>query len=138
MSHKAIRRIFSVCVVGLILALPFGFLYVLNNGNPFSKFLANKYVPNHLQELGYSTADFKEAHYVEPLQVINTDFYHGHYMVIFKDEPDTTYYYGVTKWGNQVKQFCEKNKLLTDGVTDMVKTTTKHSEKQCVNSLDNR
>lgn len=59
-------------------------------------------------------------------------------MVIFKDEPDVTYYYGITKKGKQINQFCEKDKLTFNGDTDSVETETKYSEKKCVNSLDNR
>lgn len=82
--------------------------------------------------------DIEESHYVEPKHIINNDFYHGHYMVIFQAEPDVTYYYGITKKGKLVKQFCEKDKLSSDGVTDIVETETKYSEKKCGNSLDNR
>ncbi len=59
-------------------------------------------------------------------------------MVIFKDEPNTTYYYGITKKGKQVQQFCEKDRLSLDGVTEIFEGETKYSEKECKNSLDNR
>lgn len=122
----------------IIMAIPFVFFYVLNNGNPYTKYIADKNVPVYLEEKGYTETDIEESHYVEPKHIINNDFYHGHYMVIFQDEPDVTYYYGITKKGKLVKQFCEKDKLSSDGVTDIVETETKYSEKKCVNSLDNR
>ena len=129
-------------VVGLIIlvivVLPFGFFYVLNNGNPYTNYIADKNVPVYLEEKGYTKNDIEESHYVEPKHIINKDFYHGHYMVIFKDEPDVTYYYGITKKGKQINQFCEKDKSTFNGDTDSVETETKYSEKKCVNSLDNR
>ena len=122
----------------IIMAIPFVFFYVLNNGNPYTKYIADKNVPVYLEEKGYTENDIEESHYVEPKHIINNAFYHGHYMVIFQDEPDVTYYYGMTKKGKLVKQFCEKDKISSDGVTDIVETETKYSEKKCVNSLDNR
>ena len=59
-------------------------------------------------------------------------------MVIFADEPDTTYYYGITKKGIKVIQFCEKDRLLPNGVTATVRTETKHSEESCISSYKNR
>lgn len=49
-----------------------------------------------------------------------------------------TYYYGISKKGKQVKQFCEKDKLLPDSVTDIFEGKTMHSEEECVYSLKNR
>ncbi|WP_256386320.1 DUF3139 domain-containing protein [Rummeliibacillus sp. TYF005] len=125
-------------IIFIIVAFPFGFFYVLNNGNPYTKYIANKNVPVYLEKKGYTKKDIMEASYVEPKYIINKDFYHGHYMVIFKDEQDVTYYYGITKKRKTVKQFCEKDKLLSDGVTDIFEGKTKHSEGKCVNSLENR
>ena len=121
----------------LVIATPFVVIYLLNNGNPYTKYLANKNVPVYLEEQGYKEIDIAESHYVEPKKFIDKDFYHGHYRVVFKDEPDVTYYYGITKKGKQVKQFCEKDKLLPNGVTEIFEGETKHSEERCVNSLDN-
>ncbi|WP_338751196.1 DUF3139 domain-containing protein [Bacillus sp. FJAT-52991] len=125
-------------IMGIVIASPFIFLYLLSNGNPYTKYIANKYVPEYLEDKGYTTDEIEEAHYVEPKHLINKDFYHGHYMVIFKDEPDTTYYYGITKRGKHVKQFCEKDRLLENGVTDIIENETKHSEKSCVSYFENR
>ncbi|MBM7647848.1 hypothetical protein JOC78_000788 [Bacillus ectoiniformans] len=122
----------------ILIASPIGFVYVLNNGNPYTKYIANKYIPEHLEEIGYEKGQLKVSDYGEPKYLINKDFYHGHYMVVFIDEPDTRYFYGVTKKGKQVKQFCEKDVLSANGVSDMVVSKTKHSEKKCVNFLDNR
>jgi hypothetical protein len=88
--------------------------------------------------MGYTTDVMEEAQYVEPKYTINRDFYHGHYMVIFKDEPNIRYYYGLTKKGKQVKQFCEKDQVLEDGGIELIKKKTKYSEKNCINFLDNR
>lgn len=134
---KSIWIAISIFLI-LVIATPFAFIYLLNNGNPYTKYLANKNVPVYLEEQGYTESDIEESHYVEPKHIINKDFYQGHYMVAFKDEPDVTYYYGITKKGKQVKQFCEKDKLLPDGVTDIFEGETKYSEEKCVNSLENR
>ena len=116
----------------------FVFIYVLNNGNPYTKYWVNKKMPTYLEEQGYKDSDIEVSHFVEPKHIINKDFYHGHYMVIFKDEPNMTYYYGITKKGKRVKQFCEKDNLLPNGVTDIFEGETKHSEEKCVKSLENR
>ena len=125
-------------IILIIAAIPLGFIYVLSNGNPYTNYIADKNVPVYLEEKGYTENDIEESHYVEPKHIINNDFYQGHYMVIFQDEPDVTYYYGITKKGKQVKQFCEKDKISSDGVTGIVETETKYSEKKCFNSLENR
>ena len=125
-------------IILIIAAIPLGFIYVLSNGNPYTNYIADKNVPVYLEENGYTENDIEESRYVEPKHIINNDFYQGHYMVIFQDEPDVTYYYGITKKGKQVKQFCEKDKISSDGVTGIVETETKYSEKKCVNSFGNR
>ncbi|MGE7947633.1 DUF3139 domain-containing protein [Lysinibacillus sp. NPDC093688] len=119
MKKKKIYITISILIAIIVIAIPMGFIYVLNNGNPYTKYIANKYVPEYLEEKGYTDEKIEKSHYVEPKYLINKDFYHGHYMVIFKDEPNTTYYYGITKKGKQVQQFCEKDILSPDGVTDI-------------------
>jgi hypothetical protein len=127
-----------IFLLTVIIAVPFCFIYFLNNGNPYTKYVANKLVPVYLEEEGYTKEDIKLASYIEPKYVINRDFYHGHYMVVFKDEPNLTYFYGVTKKEKHVIQFCEKDKQLPDFSTETVESRTKHSENKCVKSLDNR
>lgn len=129
--------IIMATVIILILLAPFLLIYLLNNGNPYEKFLVNKYIPTHLEKMGYKEKDIKKQNYVEPKHLINKDFYHGHYMVVFNDEPSITYYYGISKKGKNVKQFCEKD-VLINGVIHGLSEITKHSETACVNSLDNR
>ena len=136
MDKKDLFGLISIFV--LIAAIPLGLLYVLNNGNPYTKYLANKNVPVYLEEKGYTENDMERSGYTEPKHLINKDYYQGHYMVVFKDEPDTTYYYGIEKKGKQIKQFCEKDRLSAEGVTDIAEGETKHSEESCINSLDNR
>lgn len=136
--RKKVMKSVLVLILLTIVVLPFGFFYVLNNGNPYTKFIADKKVPKYLEEKGYTEPNIEESHYVEPKNLINKDLYHGHYMVTFKDEPDITYYYGITKRGKRIKQFCDKDKLSSDGVTYTVEGETEHSEDKCINSLDNR
>lgn len=121
----------------IVLAIPTVLLYVLNNGNPYTEFIVNQHVPNYLKEKEMTQDRIKKSLYVEPKYLINRDFHHGHYMIIFKDEPDITYYYGLTKKGKQVKQFCEKDKESSDG-TNIIENRTKHSEKKCVRMFDHR
>ncbi|PGK51818.1 hypothetical protein CN918_28920 [Priestia megaterium] len=127
-----------ISAVILIFLVPAGFIYVLNNGNPYTKYLANKYIPEHLEEQGYKKSDMKVSSYGEPSYLINQKYYHGHYMVIFKDQPKMTYYYGLSKRGKKVVQFCEKDVLRKDGVTDGTEKKTKHSEQKCDYAFKNR
>ncbi|WP_102028940.1 DUF3139 domain-containing protein [Salirhabdus sp. Marseille-P4669] len=137
-KREKISLIISLMVIIIIVAIPVYFIYSLNNGNPLHKYITNKYIPPYLEEKGYTDTDFQEIGYVQPKHTINNDFYHGHYMVVFKDEPDTTYYYGVTKKGKEVHQFCEKDRETSDGVNYSIETGSKHSEETCINSLENR
>lgn len=118
----------------IIIGIPAGAFYVLNYGNPYTKIITNNKVPKYLEEKGYKNSDIKEMVYTEPKHLINKDFYHGHYAVIFKNEPKIIYYYGVTKKGKKVYQFCEK----TEDNKGFTKEVTEHSEDACVYSLDNR
>ncbi|MBU9714916.1 DUF3139 domain-containing protein [Evansella tamaricis] len=137
MSNKTYWLIGMVFFI--ILAIPVGYIYLLNNGNPYTKYLVEKNVPVYLEQQGYSTEEIMEARYVEPKYLINRNFHHGHYMVKFVDEPDTTYYYGIMKKGTDVVQFCEKDLLTGGGVTHTITITeTIHSEENCVYSLENR
>lgn len=90
----------------------------------------------HLQELSCTENDIVDAHYVEPKLTISSESYNGHYMVIFKDEPDMKYYDGITKRGKQIQKFCEKDKLSSDGVTKTKLLKMKPSTvRNCANSL---
>lgn len=135
---KKWKYLILTIVVLIVVGIPSGFIYVLNNGNPYTKHLNNKYVPAHLAEQGIKKDELKIASYGEPSYLINEDYYHGHYMVIFKDEPNTTYYYGVKKKEKDVVQFCEKDVLGKDGVTDDTEKKTKHSEESCDYAFKNR
>ena len=132
MKKKIIWYAFVLILV-IIVAVPTSFLYILSNGNPYTKYIANKKVPSYLKEKGYVEDDFKKAHYIEPKHGTNKNFYNGHYMVIFKDEPDVIYYYGITKEEKQVKQFCERDKLSAYGTYEgwIEESKTKHSEVKC-------
>lgn len=134
------KWIYLILIVVLV-SMPFGLLYLMNNGNPIDRFIANRYIPGYLEKQGISANQLIDSHYVEPKHSINKDFYHGHYMVKFKNEPDMTYYYGVLKKGKEVKQFCERNwSYSTMKPIDYYekKNKSKHLEKDCVNSLDNK
>lgn len=125
-------------ILTFIIGVPFSILYLLNNGNPYDKYMVNKYIPAYLEEQGYSSKDIQEAHYVEPKHSINKDYLHGHYRVVFKDEPRLDYYYGLSKKGHHVKQFCEKDGHHPNNAVYINEEITKHSEKDCVHSLDNK
>lgn len=118
-------------IIGIcIIVVPLLFIFVLNNGNPYTKYIVEKHVPNHLEQQGYTEKDLHEQIYVEPKEKGQDGFYQGQYKVVFKDEPNITYYYGVEKEGKQVKQFCEKETVQNDA-TKYITTTTKHSEDNC-------
>ncbi|WP_282141508.1 DUF3139 domain-containing protein [Cytobacillus oceanisediminis] len=119
----------------LILASPVLFLYVLNNGNPIMNKWITHEVKKHLDGTDYDESDFQEHSYSIPKMDINHDFYHTHYYVIFKDEPNINYYYGKKKWFGDVVQFCEKEDAST---YEFVTGNTEHSEEVCVSMLDNR
>ncbi len=87
----------------------------------------------HLAELGYQEKDYKENHVIEPKTVINKDYFLTQYMVVFKDDPDVTYYYGKNKKTGKIVQFCEKDEL---SVTNDGKT--KYNEPHCDFGLKNR
>ncbi|MCM3576364.1 DUF3139 domain-containing protein [Mesobacillus subterraneus] len=113
----------------------------MNNGNPIHECITNRHITEYLKEQGYSNAELANAHFVAPNHSINKDFYYGHYMVKFKDDPEFTYYYGVTKRGKEVKQFCERNWIYsTTKQTNYYdkKNKSKHLEDDCVNRLDNK
>ncbi len=137
MNRNRLSALITMIIVLTVLAVPTVFLYVLNNGNPYTRYIVSQHVQNYLKEKEMTQDMIKKSHYVEPKYLINRDFYHGHYMVIFKDEPDITYYYGVTKKGKQVRPFCEKDKVSSD-VANIIEGSTKHTEKKCVNMFNNR
>lgn len=134
MNKKVVIALISMALL-IVIIIPLILFNVLTNGNPYTKYIVDKKVPLYLESQGYSDSHIEESYYIEPKHMIDSKFYQGHYMVIFKDEPQVTYYYGVTKEGKQVKQFCEKDKESSAGVTDITEENTKHSEEQCANSL---
>jgi hypothetical protein len=127
--------LFSIILTTLIIIIwPFAIIYLLNNGNPYTKYLANKHIPIYFEEKGYTKEDILEKRYVEDNKgVFNEDFYRGHFMVIYKDEPNVKYFYGLTKDGKHVKQFCEKVKFIEHRWTSVDDINTKHSDPHCVN-----
>ena len=75
----------SLCVIILIIiAIPLGSIYVLNNGNPYTKYIADKNIPVYLEKKGYTENEIEESHYIEPKHLINNDYYHGHYWLSLK------------------------------------------------------
>ncbi|MGM9923354.1 MAG: DUF3139 domain-containing protein [Bacillus sp. (in: firmicutes)] len=128
--------IFLLLVVSIFL-FPVGVIYILNNGNPYTNYLINKSLPPYLEQKGYSDENILEQHTVGPKDTINKSYYHDRYMVIFKDEPNVSYYYGIKKRGKLIKQFCEKD-VLVKGYTTINTEQTKHSEEKCVSMYANR
>lgn len=130
--------ILSLIGIAILLA-PFAFLYVLNNGNPYERYWVEGKVPEHLEAQGIKIEDIEYQSAVAPKHLINNNFYHMHYVVVFKDEPKLEYLYGVKKWGKDVVQFCEKEQV-EDGNHYIGTTTkkTKHSEETCAGIYENR
>ncbi|MDV2884530.1 DUF3139 domain-containing protein [Alkalihalophilus pseudofirmus] len=138
MIKRILLIMFSLLAAAVIL-IPISLFYILNNGNPYHKHLVNKHIPQHLEELGYSEEDIIEHAYLQPKHLINNDVYHGHYKVVFADEPQLEYLYGVTKKGKNVVQFCEKETLLGPRhYGEMTTDESNHSEEFCIGYFDNR
>ena len=139
LTKKSVLRIISciifIGIIGIFLFI-FVTLYLINNGNPYHKYLVNKYIPAHLEQLGYTDEDIVDQHMIAPKHGVNHSVYHEHYMVIFKDEPQSEYLYGLTKKGKNVVQFCEKRKRNYYEEDTIEKTN--HSESKCMGYLDNR
>lgn len=133
-----VLKIVSILIIVTIIASPLIAIYVLNNGNPYTKLLTSFYVPQAIEEFGYSEEDILRMEYFETKHVINKDFYHGHYLVIFKDEPNVAYYYGLKKRGKDVVQFCEHVRVDEQGFLRDRISGGAHSDKACISSLDNR
>ncbi|OMP66982.1 hypothetical protein BTO28_09410 [Domibacillus epiphyticus] len=124
----------SIGILLLIILIPILIIFRLNYGSPYQNYLLNKHIPPYLEKKGYTDEDILEQKTGYPNESSNKDYFHTQYIVKFKDEPDITYYYGVRKKGNDVKQFCEKYSL-----KDLeTKKPTKHSEDDCVNYYDNK
>ena len=123
-----------ITFVVLVILAPTAFIYVLNHGNPYENYLVNKYVPSHLEKMGFTDEDIIEQHESNPNMSSNKDYYHTQYTVRFKEEPDIAYYYGVRKKTKDIKQFCER---YSPKYRDIEKPT-KHSEDDCVNYYDNK
>ncbi|MDU0071200.1 MULTISPECIES: DUF3139 domain-containing protein [Bacillus] len=83
-------------ILGLISAVlligPYAIFYVLDHGNPIMNAWVRSDAEKHLSEIGYQEKDYKENHVIELKTVINKDYFLTQYMVVFKDEPDMTYY----------------------------------------------
>lgn len=106
---------FTIFVVIIVIGVPLGTVFAVSGGHPYSMYTISKEVSDHIEELGYTDDDLLESHYVNDTTLINDDYYEGCYQVIFKDEPEITYYYGVTKKNHKVCQFSEKDEQLQDG-----------------------
>ncbi len=87
----------------------------------------------HLDSLGYHVHDYKERHVMLPKTAINQDDFQTQYMVVFHDEPHVVYYYGKNKKRGESSSSVRR---MNSG--DMSVGTKRHSEKQCVFSLQNR
>ena len=107
--------IFIIFVIVLVLSVPFATLYIMSEGHIYSMYIVRKEASEHLKNIGYTNEDIIEARYVVSDSMSNNEYYAGCYSVIFKNEPEITYYYGVAKENKQVCQFAEKDEKLNDG-----------------------
>ncbi|MFT9846456.1 DUF3139 domain-containing protein [Aneurinibacillus sp. REN35] len=124
-------------ILGMILLSPFALIYILNHGIPWMNYFIKQETVKHLHNMGHNPEAILEQHTIAPKMSINKDYYHTHYMVIFKDEPTVTYYYGKRKLHGSLDQFCEKD-ITKDGATESTTAKAKHSENSCVSMLANR
>ncbi|MFJ6414201.1 DUF3139 domain-containing protein [Terribacillus saccharophilus] len=125
-------------VLLLFVSFPFVVIYLLNNGNPYTRYWTEKQVPAHLESQGYTKGDLLEDHWVLPNYRINNDIYTDGYMVRFKDEPTVTYTYGVKRHGKNVVQYCEIEATDIQDSFLISSGPTEHSESTCINHLENR
>ena len=91
-------------IILIIVAIPFGFFYVLNNGNPCTKYLADEMF-QFIWRKKVHRNEIEESHYVEPKYLINNGYYHGHYWLSLKVnliQPIITEY---PKKGNRLSNF---------------------------------
>lgn len=111
---NVLRIILGIILTGIIGIFSFIFvtLYLLNNGNPYHNYLVNKYIPAHLEQLGYTDEDIVDQHMIAPKHGVNHSVYHEHYKVIFKDEPQLEYLYGLAKKGKMLCNFVRKEVVL--------------------------
>lgn len=132
MKKKILLGVVIVLLL-IVFGVPASFLYILQNGNPYTRYLADKHIPEYLENQGYTKKDFKDAHYAEVNYSVNKKIYSGMYDVIFNDETNVIYSYGITRKGKDVVQLCEIQGVHAQPVTKAI-----HSEESCVKSLENR
>lgn len=132
------RRILVAVSLFVFFGIPTGFYYLAVYGNPYHDYLASKHVPKYLSDKGYSNEDIVRQVFISPKYPINRAVHHGHHEVVFKDEPDIRYYYAVKKSGRDVVQFCVKERMYMNGLSETIDEKTAHSEKQCLDSYANR
>lgn len=121
-------------VILILIAVPIAGLFIISDGHPYDMYMVNKAAAAHLENNGYTKDDILEAHYVHGSNLEEEDYYAGQYMVVFNDEPDITYYYGVSKENHHVAQIAEKDCTLEDGTLKTTTNTTKHTEDHCITS----
>jgi len=139
MNHHAKRNpaIFIIgLVIMIILLVPISWVYIISDGHPYSMFLINKTATAHLEDRGYSKDDMFESHYVHENNMGNNNYCKGQYMVVFQDELDVVYYYGVTKDNHEVVQLAEKEITLENEEIEFTSKHTKHTEEHCVESKE--
>ncbi|RDI39931.1 DUF3139 domain-containing protein [Falsibacillus pallidus] len=121
-----------------IASAPFIFIYILNHGNPIMNHVIGKEGKEYLKAGGYSNKDIlKQAAYPN-YQSINRNYFNTIYQVVFKDEPEMTYYYGKEKYFGDIVQFCEKDTKEGGIYTKTITTKTEHSEASCISMNENR
>lgn len=132
MKHLKERKwLFILITLLLIIVLtPFTIIFLINIGNPYERYLLDKHIPSYLEKMGYTDENLIDAHYAKVSGLNNEDYYDGIYTVKFKDEPNMFYYYGLSKKGKNVTQYCKRY----DGTKNTITGETKHSENDCVSN----
>ena len=125
-------KVLIALVILIVILTPLGGIFIISNGHPYSMYIINKKVEQHLYNSGYTHEDLKEAHFLKEDRLDDRTFYEGLYMVNFIDEPNINYYYAVTKDNKEVKQIAEKEKTLMNGDIQITTETTRHTEEYCI------
>ena len=121
-------------VIFILVSVPIAGIFIISDGHPYEMYVIKKAAVAHLESNGYTEDDFYEAHYVQGSNIKNNDYYEGQYMVVFQDEPNITYYYGVSRKNRHVTQIAAKDCTLQDGTIRTTTQTTKHTEAHCIYS----
>lgn len=121
--------------VALVCALMYPILLVVGvmYGNPYSNFVVDRLVTEHLEDVGYGESDILEKTTFTPKVVYDRGHLGTVMSVRFGDESNVEYEYGVDMWTFDVMQYCSRSERLGKGSYDVLGDleVSKHMESEC-------